>query len=223
MRTYTAFCRDCLMPRNPFGRITVKLFYAPGACSLSPHIVALEAGIDLDLCKVDLKTHTLENGDDFHRVNPKGYVPALQLEGGELLTEGAAIMQFLAEQKPDADLAPPVGTLDHYRMLEWLNFLSAEVHKCFLPLFWNGSEEEKKKAQEKILRRMDYVEEQLQSDFLLGDALSVADTYLYVIIRWLKALHFDMSRWPRLQAFQQRMEMRPAVQQALQEEKSQAA
>ncbi|USD21521.1 glutathione transferase GstA [Microbulbifer variabilis] len=196
----------------------MKLFYAPGACSLSPHIVALEAGIDLELCKVDLKTHTLENGDDFYRVNPKGYVPVLQLEGGELLTEGVAIMQFLAEQKPDAGLAPPLGTLDHYRLLEWLNFISAEVHKSFLPLFWKGTEEEKKKARERILRRMDYIEEQLQNDYLLGNSLSVVDAYLYLINRWLKVQDFDMTRWPRLQAFQERMAARPAVQHALQEE-----
>ncbi|WP_299584009.1 glutathione transferase GstA [uncultured Microbulbifer sp.] len=196
----------------------MKLFYSPGACSLSPHIVALEAGIDLELSRVDLKTHTLENGDDFSRINPKGYVPTLQLEGGELLTEGVAIVQFLAEQKPNANLAPPLGTLDHYRLLEWLNFLSSEVHKLFLPLFWNGSKEEKNKAREKILRRMDYIDQRLQRDYLLGDSLSVADAYLYTIIRWLQAKHFDMSRWPKLQAFQERMEARPAVQQALRNE-----
>ncbi|MFA0810375.1 glutathione transferase GstA [Microbulbifer epialgicus] len=197
----------------------MKLFYTPGACSLSPHIVALEAGIDLDLCKVDLKTHTMENGDDFRKINPKGYIPALQLEGGEILTEGATIVQFLAEQKPNAHLAPPVGSLAHYRLLEWLNFLSAEVHKLFKPLFWDGPEDEQKEARESLVRRFDYIEKRLVKDYLMGDEFSVADAYLYVLSRWLEDQQFDMSRWPKLQAFQERMAQRPSVKQALQEEK----
>ncbi|GAA5443810.1 glutathione S-transferase GST-6.0 [Microbulbifer sp. NBRC 101763] len=196
----------------------MKLFYTPGACSLSPHIVALEAGIDLDLCKVDLKTHTMENGDDFRKINPKGYIPALQLEGGEILTEGSTIVQFLAEQKPDAHLAPPVGSLAHYRLLEWLNFLSAEVHKLFKPLFWDGAKDEQEQARESLLRRFDYIEKRLDKDFLMGDEFSVADAYLYVLSRWMEAQQFDMARWPKLQAFQKRMSERPSVQQALQEE-----
>jgi len=197
----------------------MKLFYTPGACSLSPHIVALEAGIDLDLCKVDLKTHTMENGDDFRKINPKGYIPALQLEGGEILTEGSTIVQFLAEQKPDAHLAPPVGSLAHYRLLEWLNFLSAEVHQLFKPLFWDGPEDEKKQARDSLVRRFDYIEKHLNKDYLMGDEFSVADAYLYVLSRWLEAQQFDMSQWPKLQAFQERMAQRPSVKQALQQEK----
>ncbi|WP_444926295.1 glutathione transferase GstA [Microbulbifer sp. TRSA002] len=196
----------------------MKLFYAPGVCSLSPHIVACEAGINLGLQKVNLKTHELENGDDFTRISTKGYVPALQLEGGEVLTEGPAIVQFLAEQKPDAQLAPPVGTLAHYRLLEWLNFLSAEVHKLFKPLFWHGTEEEQEDSRVRLIRWFDYIEGQLDKDYLMGDGFTVADAYLYVLSRWLKHQQFDMPRWPRLQAFQKRMEERPAVQRALQEE-----
>ncbi|AWF83248.1 glutathione transferase GstA [Microbulbifer sp. A4B17] len=196
----------------------MKLFYAPGVCSLSPHIVACEAGIDLELQKVNLKNHELGNGDDFTRINPKGYVPALQLEGGEVLTEGPAIVQFLAEQKPDAQLAPAVGTLAHYRVLEWLNFLSAEVHKLFRPLFWNGTEKEQEYSRERLIHWFDYIEGCLNKDYLMGDSFCVADAYLYVLSRWLKLQQFDMSRWPQLQAFQKRMEERPAVQRALQEE-----
>ncbi|MDP5209608.1 glutathione transferase GstA [Microbulbifer sp. 2205BS26-8] len=201
----------------------MKLFYAPGACSLSPHIVAREADINLDLCKVDLETHTLENGDDFRKINPKGYVPALQLDGGEILTEGAAIVQFLAEQKPDANLVPPVGTLAHYRMLEWLNFLSAEVHELFKPLFWNGPEEEQQRARENLIRRFDYIEKHLDKGYLMGGEFTVPDAYLYVLSTWLESLQFDMSRWPRLQSFKKRMAERPEVQRALEEENGKSA
>ncbi|MCO1335848.1 glutathione transferase GstA [Microbulbifer sp. OS29] len=196
----------------------MKLFYASGACSLSPHIVACEAGIDLDLHKVNLKSHELDNGDDFHKINPKGYVPTLQLEGGEVLTEGPAIIQFLAEQKPDAQLAPPVGTLAYYRMLEWLNFLSAEVHILFRPLFWNGTDKEKEYSRERLVHWFDYIERHLGKGYLMGASFCIADAYLYVLSRWLKIQQFDMSHWPLLQAFQQRMEERPAVQNALQKE-----
>ncbi|SEA17354.1 glutathione transferase GstA [Microbulbifer marinus] len=196
----------------------MKLFYAPGACSLSPHIVACEAGIDLEMCKVDLQEHKTESGADYREINPKGCVPALQLEGGEILTEGPAIVQFIAEQKPDANLAPEYGSLAHYRLLEWLNYIAAEVHKAFVPLFWDGSDEEKAQAKKTIASRFDFIEERLQHDYLMGDDFTVADAYLFTIASWLDKQNIDTSGWPRLQAFQQRMQERPAVQKAMREE-----
>lgn len=196
----------------------MKLFYAPGACSLSPHIVACEAGIELELARVDLGEHKLESGADFTEINPKGYVPVLQLEGGEMLTEGPAIVQFIAEQKPDAALAPEYGTLDHYRLLEWLNYISTEVHKSFAPLFWDAPEEEKARARKTLRRRFKFIESRLQHDYLMGDEFTIADAYLYVVASWLPKQQIDTDAWPRLQAFLQRMEARPAVQRALREE-----
>ncbi|WP_346838230.1 glutathione transferase GstA [Microbulbifer sp. SAOS-129_SWC] len=196
----------------------MKLFYAPGACSLSPHIVACEAGIELELAKVNLGEHKLASGADFTEINPKGYVPVLQLEGGELLTEGVAIVQFLAEQKPDRQLAPEYGSLEHYRLLEWLNYLAAEVHKSFVPLFWDGAEEEKARAKKAIAGRFDFIEQQLQQDYLMGDTFTVADAYLYTLATWLNKQDIATDAWPRLQAFMQRMEARPGVQAALREE-----
>ncbi|WP_193163290.1 glutathione transferase GstA [Microbulbifer hainanensis] len=196
----------------------MKLFYAPGACSLSPHIVACEAGIELELAKVNLREHKLESGADYAEINPKGCVPALQLEGGEILTEGPAIVQFLAEQKPDANLAPEYGSLDHYRLLEWLNYLSSEVHKAFGPLFGSGPDDEKARAKQIIAKRFDFIEKHLLHDYLLGDDFSVADAYLYTLASWLGNHGIDADAWPRLGAFQKRMEARPGVQKALREE-----
>jgi len=142
----------------------------------------------------------------------------LQLEGGELLTEGPSIVQFLAEQKPDRNLAPEYGSLDHYRLLEWLNYLSSEVHKAFVPLFWDGAEEEKARARKTVAARFDVIEQQLQHDYLLGDDFSVADAYLYTLATWLGKQKIDTGAWPKLQAFMQRMEARPGVREALREE-----
>jgi len=196
----------------------MKLFYAPGACSLSPHIVAREAGIDIELNRVNLKTKETETGGDFTEINPKGFVPVLQLEGGELLTEGPAIIQFLAEQKPEKNLAPEYGTLPHYRLLEWLNYITAEVHKSFVPLFWGGSDEEKAHAAKTLDKRFQYIEDHMQGDYLLGDDFSVADAYLFTVYNWCEKVDVDTSAWPKLQAFAERMAARPAVQQAMQAE-----
>ncbi|AOS96335.1 Glutathione S-transferase GST-6.0 [Microbulbifer aggregans] len=197
----------------------MKLFYSPGACSLSPHIVACEVGIPVELVQVDLKNHRLvDSGGDFGEINPKGYVPVLQLEGGERLTEGPAIVQFLAEQKPDAGLLPEVGSLDRYRVQEWLNYISTELHKTFVPLFWNGSEEEKAAAKEKLSERFAYVDSQLAGDYLLGDRFTVADAYLFTVTNWMDRLGMDYSDLARLQAFQKRMKARPGVQEALHSE-----
>ena len=136
----------------------MKLYYAPGACSLSPHIVAEEAGISLELEKVDLRTHQTESGADYYKINPKGYVPALIMANGELLTEGPAIVQYLADQKPESKLAPSHGTVGRYRLMEWLTFINSELHKSFSPLFGNGPEETKDGARKKISNRFAFVE-----------------------------------------------------------------
>lgn len=163
----------------------MRLYYAPGACSLSPHIVARAAGLDPELIKVDLKSHRTETGTDFYEINPKGYVPALQLEGGEVLTENPAVVLFIAEQKPDAGLVPEIGSLDRYRCYEWLSFISAEVHKAFGPLFMGAGEAEQELAKKQIRHRFDYIESRLDKDYLLGDNFSVADAYLFTISNWL--------------------------------------
>ena len=196
----------------------MKLFYAPGACSLSAHIVACEAEVDIELCKVDLKKKETESGGDYRAINPKGYVPALQLEGGEVLTECPAILQFLAEQKPGKKLAPEYGTLPHYRMLEWLNFITAELHKSFVPLFWNGSDEEKDKAKKQVSERFQFVEGSLDGDYLLGEDFCVADAYLFTVYNWCAKVGLDTGDWPKLKAFAERMAQRPGVQKAMQEE-----
>nr|WP_010130288.1 glutathione transferase GstA [Microbulbifer agarilyticus] len=196
----------------------MKLFYSPGACSLSPHIVACEAGIDLALCKVNLKTKEMDGGGNFAEVNPKGQVPALQLEGGELLTEGPAIVQFLAEQKPEKNLAPQYGSLAHYRVLEWLNYLATEVHKSFIPLFWGGSDADKDMARKKLAKRFQYIEDAMAGDYLMGDDFCIADAYLFTVYNWCKLVEVDTSAWPQLAAFAARMSQRPGVQQALKAE-----
>ena len=196
----------------------MKLFYAPGACSLSPHIVACEAGIDLELCKVNLKTKETESGGDYREVNPKGYVPALQLEGGEVLTEGPAIVQFLAEQKPEKKLAPEQGSLDHYRVLEWLNYLSTEVHKSFVPLFWGGSDEEKAEAKERLVKRFQFLEDSMGGDYLMGDDFCIVDAYLFTLYSWCSKVDVPTSGWPKLKAFAERMGQREGVQKAMKAE-----
>ncbi|WP_237059763.1 glutathione transferase GstA [Microbulbifer sediminum] len=196
----------------------MKLYYSPGACSLAPHIVACEAGIDLDLCRVDLRKKKTEDGDDFYDINPKGYVPALRIDDGEVLTEVPAVVQYLADQAPDTGLAPPAGSRERYHMQEWLNFISTEVHKCFVPLFWNGTDAEKETAREKIQQRFDYIEEKLRQDYLMGDRFTAADAYLFTIANWLDRQDMDTSAWPRLQAFQERVRNRPGARKALRQE-----
>ena len=196
----------------------MKLYYAPGACSLAPHIAAREAGIDLELCRVDLRTKKTEDGDDYSTINPKGYVPALRIDDGDVLTEVPAVLQYLAELKPDSGLVPPAGSRDRYRLQEWLNYLSAEVHKSFVPLFWNGSEEEKQAARERLNGCFEFIEGHLDNDYLLGSDFSVADAYLFVLSNWLDRQKMDTSDWPHLRAFQKRVKARAGARQALLEE-----
>ncbi len=198
----------------------MKLFYAPGACSLSPHIACREAGLKVDLAKVDLRAKTVEDGTDFNAVNPKGYVPVLQLDSGEYLTEGPAIVQYIADQNPASGLAPAAGSLDRYRLQEWLTYLNAEVHKNFSPLFNPASTDDMKTAASEALdRRLGHIAEQLKGkSFLVGDKFTVADGYLFTILGWGKFVGVDIGKWPALGEYAGRIAARPAVQEALKAE-----
>jgi glutathione S-transferase len=195
----------------------MKLYYSPGACSLSPHIVAAEAGIPLDLIKVDLKAHKTEDGADYYGITPKGSVPALKLDDGYLLTEGPAIVQYLADQKPDSKLAPKNGTLDRYKLMEWLTFINGEIHKSFAPLFGASSDDVKKDAKTKIGKKFDLVNERLEGkQYLMGDTFTVADAYMFVMLTWAKKMQLDIPK--NLSAFFDRVSKRDGVQQAMREE-----
>ena len=198
----------------------MKLYYAPGACSLAVHIVLCGLGLPHALAKVDLKSHTLADGSDFVAINPKGYVPALELANGQLLTELAAIVQYLADLRPEAGLLPPVGTLERFRVQEWLSFIGSELHKGLGALFNPAIGAEWKAAVlARVARRFDFVNAELEGrHYLTGSQYSVADAYLFTILRWTAFMHIDLSPWPALAALRQRVAARPAVRQALQVE-----
>lgn len=198
----------------------MKLYFYPGACSLSPHIVLREAGFDFQLEKVDLKNKKTESGQDYLTINPKGYVPALELDDGQILTEGPVIVQYLADQKPDSKLAPPAGTIERYRLQEVLNFISTEIHKQYSSLFNpNAPEEQKKAAKENLTRRYEFIAKVLSDKpYLFGNTFLVADAYLFTVSNWSKFLNFDLSPWPVIQQYQARIAARPAVQKAMKEE-----
>lgn len=198
----------------------MKLYFSPGACSLSPHIVANELGIPLTLVKVDTAKKTTADGGDFWAINPKGYVPAVQLEGGEVLTEGPAIVQWLADQKPEAKLAPANGTIERARLQETLGYINSELHKSYSPLFNPKTPAETRTEREEYLRkRYGFIEKQLEGkDYLFGDQFTVADAYLYTVTNWAAYVKLDISGFPNLLAFQARVAARPAVQKALEAE-----
>jgi glutathione S-transferase len=198
----------------------MKLYYTPGACSLSPHIVLSELDMPYELEKVDLKTHTTASGVDFRQINPKGYVPALQLDSGEVLTEGPAIVQYLAEHKPAVCLLPTSSTLERARVQEWLNFIGTELHKNFAPLFNPGnSDDVKDSARSKIAERLGYIDQALgDREFLTGSQFTVADAYLFTIVNWTGPMAIDLGPWPKVAAFQKRVGARPGVQKAMKEE-----
>jgi glutathione S-transferase len=200
----------------------MKLYYVPGACSLSPHIVLREAGLPFDLVKVDGKTKKTETGDDFTTINPKGYVPLLELDDGEWLTEGPAIVQYIADQVPEKKLAPPSGTLQRARLHEWLNFVTSEIHKGFGLLFTPSTPEAFKPAvKEKLFSRLSFVDQHLsrtKQPFLLGDTFSVADAYLFVVTNWAGYVGLDLKALNELGQFQARVRERPAVGAALRAE-----
>jgi len=198
----------------------MKLYYAPGACSLSPHIVMREAGIPVQLVKVDLSAKKTEDGSDFKTINSKGYVPTLELPDGQRLTEGTAIVQYLADQAPTRGLAPANGTIERSRLQEWLNFISTELHKQFSPLFDPASEEGlKARLIQKIGGRFDWVVKQLaHRDYLMGSAFTAADAYFYTMLTWCGHVGIDLSKWPALNAYKERVEQRPQVREALKAE-----
>ena len=198
----------------------MKLYYSPGACSLSPHIALLEAGLPADLVRVDLRTHKLDGGDDYHHVHVKGYVPLLELDSGERLSEGPAIVQYIADRNPASGLAPAAGTMERYRLQEWLNFITSELHKSFSPLFDSGAPAEwKEKVKARLAARFDWISTQLAGkDYLLGKQFTVADAYLFTVLRWSKLVGLDLARWPTLATYVDRVAARPHVQQALKSE-----
>ncbi|CAI1664744.1 MULTISPECIES: glutathione transferase GstA [Serratia] len=191
----------------------MKLFYKAGACSLSPHIVLREAGLDFTAEKVDLALKKTESGANYLTINPKGQVPALLLDDGSLLTEGVAIVQYLADRVPDRALIPAAGTLSRYHAIEWLNYIATELHKGFSPLFNPKTPEEYKTiAREKLDTQFDYLDSVLaKQHFLLGNKFSVADAYLFTILRWAIALQFDIKKRSQLSAYFDRVAARPAV------------
>jgi glutathione S-transferase len=198
----------------------MKLYYAPGACSLSPHIVSREAGIAVELKKVNLKDKVVEGGADFRKVNSKGYVPALELDNGQVLTEGPAIIQYLADQKPETGLAPKAGSFERYKLQEWLNFIGTEIHKGFSPLFNPKTPDEYKKiARENLAGRFDWLDQQLAGkDYLTGKSFSVADAYLFTVLTWTKPMQIDLGKWPNIAAFVARVSARPKVKEAMKAE-----
>jgi glutathione S-transferase len=202
------------------GGYSMKLYYAPGACSLSPHIVACEAGIPVELEKVDLASHKTEKGQDYMAVNPKGYVPALRFDDGSVLTEGPAIVQYLADQKPASGLAPAAGTIDRYRLQEWLTFIGTELHKSFGTLFNKASSDDAKQtAKTNIGKRLGYINEQLANrQFLLGNNFTVADAYAFTIVNWTNFVGIDLKPYSNIAAYMGRVGGRPKVQEALRAE-----
>jgi glutathione S-transferase len=196
----------------------MKLYYAPGACSLAAHIALQESGLRYELERVDLREHKVR-GADFHAINPKGYVPVLELDDGERLTEAAVILQYIADRNPGT-LAPPTGTLARYRLMEWLNFIATEIHKGLGPL-WKPTTPDAYKATvlAGVGARFDHVVAALEKKpYLTGDAFTIADAYLFTIVNWQRFLAFDIDRWPALQQFQARVAARPSVQRALADE-----
>jgi glutathione S-transferase len=198
----------------------MKLYYSPGACSLSPHIALLEAGLPYDLVKVDVRAKKLENGDDYWAVNPKGQVPALGLDNGEVVTEGPVIVQMIADQAAGKHLAPPRDSAERYRLQEWLNFITTELHKNFSPLFNPAIPDEVKTFfKDRIMGKFTYADQKLAGrDYLMGDGFTVADGYLYTMLRWADGNSMDLSGLTSLMAFKDRVAARPKVQEALTKE-----
>jgi glutathione S-transferase len=198
----------------------MKLYYAPGACSLASHIVAREAGVELELVKVDMKAKTLPDGSDFHAVSAKGYVPALLLDEGEVLTEGPAIVQYLGDRNPAAGVVPAAGTLERYRLQEMLGYINSELHKTWSAFFNpHFAAEARSERTDYLRKRYGLVEKQLEGrEYLLGSRFTAADAYLFVVTNWAGFLKVDLSGFPNVMAFQRRVASRPAVQAAMKAE-----
>lgn len=195
----------------------MKLYYSPGACSLAPHIALREADRRFDLERVDLKTRRTASGRDFTEINPKGYVPCLELAGNETLTEAQVILQYIGDLVPEQRLVAPAGTFGRYRLQEWLAFISTELHKQFGPLFKPGTPQTVQSVQRgKIGERMTYVQEMLSDRaFLMGETFTVADSYLFVMLQWCDKFSIDLSMWPILDDYEERVSHRPAVEAAM--------
>ena len=198
----------------------MKLYYSPGACSLSPHIALLEAGLPYHLVKVDLRAKKLENGDDFWKINPKGQVPALALDSGELVTEGPVIVQMIADQAAAKHLAPARDSAERYKFLEWLNFITTELHKNFSPLFQPAIPDDVKTFfKDRLIAKFKYIDSQLAGrDYLMGKQFTVADGYLFVMLAWAERLNLDLAGFVNLMAYKARVANRPKVQEALTKE-----
>ena len=198
----------------------MKLYFSPGACSLSPHIVLLETGLPFSTERVDLGKKRTAGGADFRSINPNGYVPALELENGTVLTEGPAIVQYLADLAPQTGLLPAVGQVERYQALGWLNYISTELHKNYSPLFKpDASDDMRANARKMLALRFSHVASHLEGrDFLAGSQFSVADAYLFTVLGWADVVKFSLADWPQLQAFRERIGARPAVQAALRAE-----
>ena len=195
----------------------MKLYYSPGACSLSPHIALLEAGLPYDLVKVDLKAKKLENGDDFLKINPKGQVPVLALDSGELVTEGPVIVQMIADKASGKNLAPARDSAERYKLLEWLNFVGTELHKNFGPMFSPVlADDAKAFFKDRVMGKFKYLDGALAGhDYLMGKQFTVADGYLFTMLSWAERMKFDLSALPNLLAYKARVGARPMVQAAL--------
>ncbi len=197
----------------------MKLYYAPATCSLAAHIALREAGLPFTLCKYDMKSGLLDDGRPLLEVNPKGFVPVLELDDGERLTEVAVVLQYIADQNAAAGLLPAAGTLARYRVQEWLNFIATEIHKAHWPIFHDGAAVEVEKAHEKLGRNYTWIEAQLgDKPYLTGEACTVADLYLGVTLNWARAAKIELTRWPGLAAFRDRVRARPAAQAAMEAE-----
>ncbi len=198
----------------------MKLYYTPGACSQAPHIVLREAQLTFDLVKTDIRTKQTEDGRNYREINPKGAVPALELDDGAVLTENAAILQYAGELAPRSGLLPPLGDFDRYRVLEWLNYTATEVHKGFGPLWNPSSSDESKEAARTLLGgKFDFLQQQIgNGPYLLGERFTLPDAYLFVVLNWTSMHQIDLSRWPGLIAFVKRVAERPSVQATLRAE-----
>ena len=199
----------------------MKLYYSPGACSLAAHIVAEEEGLDIELESVDLKAHKTERGADYFAINPKGYVPALKLDDGKLLTENVAILQYLGDREPEDGLVPPPDSSDRYRLQEWLGYITGELHKSFAPLFKGGDADAKARAKENITKRLKFVDEKLATHpYLMGAAFSVADAYLFVMLTWCDEdeVGIDIAGFKQLSRFKDTVAQREGVRKAMKAE-----
>jgi glutathione S-transferase len=198
----------------------VKLYFSPGACSLSPHIVLRESDLPFELEQVNLQSKKLKSGGDFLEINPKGQVPVLKLDSGDILTEGPAIVQYIADQKPESGLAPKAGTIQRYHVQEWLNFITSELHKSFTPLFRpNTPAEYVNISKENLAKRFDFLDKELgKRQYLTGDKFTVPDAYAFTVVGWSKYKDIDLARWPNLKGYMDRVAARPKVQEAMKAE-----